>query len=222
MTRWLIASILALAVVPATAHRLDEYLQGTIFTIGRSRVEAQMTLTPGVAVFPRLIATIDTNADGLVSDAERDVYAARVLRDLSIAIDGHNLTPRLISIQFPAIDDMKEGRGEIRLDFEAELPPGSHERKLTFENHHESGISAYQVNSLVPRDPDIHIATQNRNYSQSLYELDYEQTGAPENSLKWLAPLAAILIIAVIVFVISRNSQPAQARTSPPVPSHRT
>lgn len=224
MTRRLIAAILSLAVAPEVfAHRLDEYLQGTIFSIGKSRVEAQMTLTPGVAVLPRLIASIDTNADGKVSDTERDAYARQVLRDLSIAIDGHNLTPRLISVQFPAMEEMKEGRGEIRLDFEADLPPGGRNRKLTFENRHQSGISAYQVNSLVSGDPDIHIGAQIRNYSQSLYELDYEQSSVSAIGLTGLLPVVVLLLIWLARSALnSRNSQLARARIFPAAPSHRT
>ena len=67
---------------------------------------------------------------------------------------------------------------EIQLEFEADLPRGGHDRKLTLQNHHQSRISAYQVNCLVPRDPGIRILAQNRNYSQSVYELDFVQAGA--------------------------------------------
>jgi len=54
MKAGILAAILALAVTPASAHRLDEYLQGTIVSIEKTQVRAQMTLTPGVAVFERL------------------------------------------------------------------------------------------------------------------------------------------------------------------------
>ncbi len=198
----LIAAILALAVTPALAHRLDEYLQGTIISVGKTQLQAQMTLTPGVAVFTRLMKIMDTDGDGTISGAEQSEYAARVLRDLSLTIDGHSLVPRLTSIQFPSIDEMKEGRGEIQLDFIANLPPGGRNRKLGIENHHLSGISAYQVNCLVPRDPDIRIAGQDRNYLQSVYALEYVQTDVrPDSpaslwsgSLSWLVPVAFVFM----------------------------
>lgn len=196
------AAILALTVTSAFAHRLDEYLQGTIVSVGKTRLQAQMMLTPGVAVFPAVMAAIDTDRSGAISEAERHVYAEKVLRDLSLTVDGHRLTPQLISIEFPAVGEMKEGRGEIELDFSADLPPGGRRRKLTIENHHESGISVYQVNCLVPSDPNIRIAAQKRNYTQSLYQLDYEQTDVVAESsisawtgrLVWLSPLALILL----------------------------
>ena len=53
---------------------------------------------------------------------------------------------------------------------------------------HLSGIGAYQVNCLVPHDPDIRIAGQDRNYSQGHYELEYEQANIhsdPTYVLSW-------------------------------------
>lgn len=189
MTSKLAAVILLFAGMPALAHRLDEYLQGTIISIEKDRLQAQTTLTPGVAVYPIVIAAIDTDGNGIISDTEQRAYGERVLHDLRLAIDGHRLIPRLVSMEFPAIEDMKEGRGEIRIEFSADLPRNGPNRKLTLENHHQSQIAAYQVNCLVSRDPDIRIVAQNRNYTQSLYELDYVQAGVRSGllSLAWWA-----------------------------------
>jgi hypothetical protein len=191
---WAVAIVL-FAGTPTLAHRLDEYLQGTLISVEQNRMNAQMTLTPGVAVFPTLIADIDLDADGVLSETERSVYANQVLHDLAIAIDGHSLTPHLRSVQFPGTDEMKEGLGEIRIEFDADLPSGGPKRKLTFENHHQSRIAAYQVNCLVSRDPDIRILGQNRNYNQSFYELDFEQASVQSSSLSFASmPVAALLL----------------------------
>ena len=197
------AAIFLLAGTAALAHRLDEYLQGTIISVEKSRVDAQITLTPGVAVFPFLIADIDANADGVISEAEQSAYAGRILRDVSISIDGHPLTPHLLSAEFPAIEEMKYGRGEIRIEFDARLPQGGPNRKLIFENRHQSRIAAYQVNCLVPRDPGIRILAQNRNYSQSFYELDFVQAGAPATSLSltWLTAAEKPLVMVALLLV---------------------
>ena len=50
-------------------------------------------------------------------------------------------------------------------------------RRLIFENHHQSRIAAYLVNCLVPHDRDIRFVAQNRNQQQSFYQLDYVQAG---------------------------------------------
>jgi hypothetical protein len=175
------AVIFLLTGTPALAHRLDEYLQGAIVSVGKDRVDAQLTLTPGVAVFPVVVAEIDVDGDGIISDIEQHAYSSRILRDLSLKIDGQVLAPRLVSMRFPAIAEMKAGRGEILIEFAADLPRGGPHRKLTFENHHQNRIAAYQVNCLVSRDPDIRILAQNRNYSQSSYELDFLQGGVRSN-----------------------------------------
>jgi hypothetical protein len=105
-------------------------------------------------------------------------------------------------MRFPTVDEMKEGLGGIQLDFDAGLPRGGRNRKLTFENRHLGRIAAYLVNCLVPRDADIRIAAQTRNYSQSIYELEYEDTGVPASAellawwpgrLMWVSPLALLL-----------------------------
>jgi hypothetical protein len=200
MTTRLTAAILILAGTPAFAHRLDEYLQGTIVSIEKNRLQAEMTLTPGVAVSPRLIASIDTDSNGAISEVEQRAYARSVLRDLSLTVDGYHLTLQLLSIRFPALDEMQDGRGEIKLEFQADLPHGGRNRKLILENRHQSGIAAYQVNCTVPRDPDIYIATQTRNYSQSSYELEYVQANvSPESASVELSPVAVVMFISLAI-----------------------
>jgi hypothetical protein len=132
---------------------------------------------PGVAVSAAVIASIDTNGDGALSESERQAYARRVMNDLSVSIDGERVMPRLVSVAYPSLDDMKQGVGEIHVDFAADLPRGGTKRSLIFENHHQSGISVYLVNSLVPRDKSIEITGQSRNENQSFYEVDFVQAG---------------------------------------------
>ena len=158
-----------------SAHRLDEYLQSTLFTVEKNHLAAQVRLMPGVAVFPAVFASIDTDGDGVLSAAEQRAYAERVLGDLSLTVDGVRVEPRLVSVEYPKVSDMKEGLGEITLQIAADLKPGGPRRKLVFENRHQSKISVYLVNCLVPRDPEIRLVSQDRNFQQSVYQLAYEQ-----------------------------------------------
>lgn len=207
MTIRIAVAIGVLAGLPLSAHRLDEYLQSTIISVEKGRLEAEVTLTPGVIVFPLLIVDIDADSSGSISEAEQRAYAGRVLKDLSLAIDGHRLSPKLVAMRFPAVDEMKEGRGEIQLDFTAGLPSGGRHRKLVLENQHQRRIAAYQVNCLVPRDPRIRIVAQNRNYTQSLYELEFEETDVHGELLStgvWLSSIA-LLLLARIMFLYRRQ-----------------
>ena len=200
---------------PTLAHRLDEYLQATTLSIERDRVQAQISLTPGVAVFPMVLAKIDTDTDGVISDAERQAYAERILRDLSLTVDGDRLRLRLVSSEFARTEEMKEGRGDIRLKFNADLPRSGPNRRLIFENHHLSPIAAYLVNCLVPRDPGIQVTAQKRNYEQSFYQLDYAQAGVRSSPRSlvwwsgaqgWLGP-AALLLLAPLSLLWRRRTR---------------
>jgi hypothetical protein len=123
------------------------------------------------------------------------------MRDLSFAVDGRPVIPHLVSAQFPSLEEMHDGRGEIRLELAADVPRSGPNRSLTFENRHQRAIAAYQVNCLVPADPDIRIVAQKRNYTQSEYRVEYEQTGVRLSSLSsgwwgdggWLSAVGMLL-----------------------------
>lgn len=117
----IIAAVFSLGA-PLFAHRLDEYLQATIVSVGDDHIRASVRLFPGVAVSSAVIAAVDLNHDGVFSEAEQQTYAQQVLHDLSVSVDGHKLTPVLRTVNFPAPIDMKEGLGEIHIEFTAELP----------------------------------------------------------------------------------------------------
>lgn len=155
---------------PAFAHRLDEYLQAIIISVAQDHIEASMRLIPGVAVSGAVISAVDSNGDGIFSDAEQQTYAHSVLRDLSLSVDGHLITPRLQAVSFPAAADMKAGIGEIHIEFTAELPAGAIRRTLVVENHHQPRMSVYLMNVLVPQDRNIQVIAQNRNPNQSYIE----------------------------------------------------
>jgi hypothetical protein len=175
----LIAAVTILLMLggPVSAHRLDEYLEATILSVEKDHVQASMRLIPGVAVSSSIIASIDSDGDGILSAAEQSAYAERVLGDLSLTVDGNRLKPKLVSASFPRVEEMREGLGEIHIEFRADLPPGGANRKLILENHHQVQKAAYLVNCLVPSDHDIRIVSQTRNEQQSFYQLDYVQAG---------------------------------------------
>ena len=200
-----LSAVIVLSVAaPAFAHRLDEYLQATTFLVEEDHVELQMRLTPGVEVFDRVLAAINATGDSVISEPEQRGYAEQVNRDLSLKIDGHRLQLRMLSFTFPAPKEMKEGLGDILLNFQADLPQGGINRRLTLENHHLNGISVYLVNCLVPSDPNIQITAQDRNYDQSFYQLDFTKTGVRSTSL--LA--GSLLLVGWIKQVADRCLRP--------------
>jgi hypothetical protein len=213
MNRLIAISAILLLGRSASAHRLDEYLEATLFSLEKDSVQAEMRLAPGVAVSSFVLRSIDTDGDGVISPAEQRAYAERVLREVTLSMEGESLTPRLTSVKFPPVEELKEGMGEIQFEFRADLRQGARHRKLVFENHHQSRIAAYMVNSLVPRDPNIRSLVQKRNEQQSLYQVDYEQVGTTgvlsvitDDGLGLLA-LAAALLLARLAYLLTPGSK---------------
>src|SRR5580658_7702747 len=131
-----IAAIVLCLCGVASAHRLDEYLQATMLSVEKDHLQLSMRLIPGIAVSSAVIASIDSNRDGVLSEAEQTAYSERVLGDLSLTIDGLRLTPKLVSVTFPQLAQMREGLGEIHIEFTADLPSGGPNRRIIFENRH--------------------------------------------------------------------------------------
>jgi hypothetical protein len=181
------AAVLLVCSIPAWAHRIDEYLQATILSLEPNQVQASMRLIPGVMVAPSVIATIDDNHDGSFSENEKRAYADQVLADLSLSIDGQAVKPQLDSWDIPDASHLRDGLGEIHLEYHVDLPPGTAvNRTLVLANRHLSGSSVYLVNVEVPQDRTLHVVDQKRNPRQSVYELDYQQVGtATESSGRW-------------------------------------
>jgi len=163
----------------ASAHRIDEYLQATLLSVESERVQASMRLVPGEVVAPSVIAGIDSDGDGIFSEAEQSAYAQRVLNDLSINVDAVATPPTLVSWRFPAPAQMREGLGEVLIDYMVTLPKHAGDRTFVLVNRHRSDQSVNLVNALAPGDATIRILDQKRNPNQSRYELDFRQdTGA--------------------------------------------
>lgn len=174
MRTGLLGCLLLVLASEALAHRLDEYLQATRVSVATNRIELSIDLTPGVAVAAQVLAVIDTDRNGHVSEDERAAYAQNVLNDIRVGLDEKLLALRVESTTFPALHDVKEGLGVIRIKATAPVAPlsvGSHTLSLT--NGHLPDISVYLVNALVPKDHSIQITKQTRDELQKHYRLEF-------------------------------------------------
>ena len=193
----LAALCFVLAGKAAWAHRIDEYLQATILSLDANRVNASMRLIPGVLVAPSVIALIDNNHDGVFSESEMKTYAERVLGDLSVTVDGQATAVQLDTWNVPEASHLRDGLGEIQIQYHVELPPSSGaSHSLALVNRHLNAGSVYLVNVEVPQDPRLRVVEQKRNPRQSVYELDYKQTpvgntssSSPSGLRTWLTGL---------------------------------
>ena len=162
----------------ASAHRIDEYLQATILSVEAGHVQASMRLIPGVLVASSIIDAIDIDHNGAFSSVEERAYAQLVLKDISLTVDGKPVHPTLGVLSFPELSRLREGLGEIHIEYDIPMPPGGPDRTLTLVNQHRREGSVYLVNVLAPQSGDFTIVSQKRNPQQSVYELDLRQTSA--------------------------------------------
>ena len=158
----------------AMAHRFDEYLQATRVSVATNRIDLSIDLTPGVEVADQVLAVIDRDRDGRLSDDERAAYTQSALKDLRVGLDERSLILHLVDASFPALHEVKRGLGVIRIKASAPVGPlaaGQHTLSLT--NAHLPAISVYLVNALVPRDRAITITRQTRDELQKGYRLEF-------------------------------------------------
>jgi hypothetical protein len=164
--------LLACLLVPAHAHRLDEYLQSTTIRIAPGRVALHLRLVPGVDVARQVWDGIDRDADGSLSNAEQQAYVTRVLHDLALTVDGNPAVLSVVTWSFPARADLSKGSSQISLGLDTQMTTGAGTHRLRLVSKHRPAPSVYIVNTLVPVDDGIRVTGQRRSADQAEYEVD--------------------------------------------------
>lgn len=154
---------------PALAHNVDQYLQSTQLAIHEGRVDGTMQLIPGDGVVDRILPIIDTDGDRVLSQAEGDAYARRVLGDLTLRADEKALKPELVAVTTPTFADMEDGLAGMSLTYRAALPPA---RALSFENRHQPDLSVYVVTATLP--DGFEVLSQRRDDAQASLRLMFQ------------------------------------------------
>jgi len=198
----LAAGLAAIAAVPLSAHRLDEYLQAARIAIDPGRVGIELDLTPGMAVAPAIVAGIDRDRNGSVDAGEGQAYAERVVSDIQLELDGRPLPVQLIGRSFPPVSAMLGGEGSIRLQLTATVPPlGAGAHRVRYRNAHRSDVGAYLANALVPVSTRVVVLSQTRDRDQRELVIEYDLRDDAENRLsRWgSAALVGALTLAAAV-----------------------
>jgi hypothetical protein len=198
------------AAAGLNAHQLDEYVQATLVSIEKGRVTLEVKLTPGVDIAPQVVAAIDRDADGRISEPEADAYAATVVGSLTLEVDGRARAVTLASRTFPAPAEMSEGLGTIRLKATAEFPAasgGSHQ--VFYRNLHRPELSVYLANALVPDDKAISIRGQQRDVQQRELRIDYEVSGDHRGRVA-----SGAIATLIIIWAAARTRRMAELRSS--------
>jgi len=202
------ALTLAIALAGGTgvsAHRLDEYLQAARIALQPDGVTINLDLTPGVAVAEPIIASIDSDRDGSLSQDEQRAYAGQVVRAQTIKVDGRPHSLDLVSWSFPELEALRRGEDAIRLHVRATLPSVSEgPHQLFFRNSHVPQPSAYLANALVPESARVSVTAQRRDGDQR--ELTIEYAVGAESTSSTPAWLLVGLIVAAVLMVRLREA----------------
>lgn len=217
------ASLLAATGRPAFAHQLDEYLQATTLDVQPDHVRVKLRLTPGVAVVETVLAQIDRDHDGVLSEDEKRAYVEHVRSDLELSIDDRKSPLNYVSATYPSVDAMREGNGEIVMMFDANVssPPGL-ERQLTFANRHRRDVSSYLVNAILAGNPPVRVLDQTRSEDQSTYHSTYARPDwlvlpiGMSSAVEWLIAIA--LVVGGILTMSKRRHPKENARACVVVP----
>jgi hypothetical protein len=198
---------------PASAHRLDEYLQASRISLDPAGLAVEIDLTPGASVADRVIARVDEDGDGVLSPNEQNVYAAMVLRDATLEIDGRRAELTLVDGRFPTSTAMREGTGAIQLRARGPAISTSGRHAVRFLNRHEPEMSVYLVNALMP-PAGITITGQRRDYWQHQITIDYAGEGAAATAWTLAAALVLIGIGGLTIYRVSSSPAPASSAPS--------
>ena len=173
MTRNAFFAAAALLLLPATAsaHRLDEYLQATTIGLARDHIALHLRLVPGVDVAEGIIRQIDTNHDGTLSHAEQQAYVSRIIKSLSLSLNGKPLSLTLNAVNFPSLTAIRSGTGTLDLRFTTDAALQKGPNHLAYSNHGAGPETVWLVNCLLPQDPELHVVNQERSENQSYYQL---------------------------------------------------
>lgn len=160
------------------AHPVNEYVQASYLTLTEDQILIDVNLTAGVLIGDAILADIDVDDDGIISDSEQIEYAEMVASELYLEADGQALTITLSDVEYPTITNLKGGEDAIRLHLTAPLPSiNVGDYQMVYENNFapESYDNVYLVNAFVQADVAdyIDITDQERDWYQQSMVLSY-------------------------------------------------
>ncbi len=187
----------------AAAHPLDELVQAAYLQLTPEGVELELDLTPGELVAGAMLKRMDLNGDGALEQREAEAYAAVVLGNLSLKLDGQSVPLELTKVSMPQTGVLLNGGGTLQLIANAKLPaqPGAH--TLEFSNANAPVKSGYLSNAFV-QSARLQMDRQTRSDDQSQYQLEYTLDGV--SGVSTALGVVGILVAAsgIALFVLWR------------------
>ncbi|MBC2606669.1 hypothetical protein [Pelagicoccus albus] len=138
------------------------------------RILATYRVVPGVEVYDQFEALIDRDGSGDISEEEERGYAQSLLDDSLLTLDGVGLSFKFVESQIWGRDVLVEGGGAIVVKASCDVTSESGLHVFEFVCSHQSEISGYLTNAMLPKDPNVFIRSQKRSHDQSRIRVSYE------------------------------------------------
>jgi hypothetical protein len=187
-------TLLALAIVGAPALALahaEHYGQAAYLRVTPDQIELELDLSPGSRVAAGVLARIDTNKDNELSVDEQRAYAASLLPELSLAVDGVPRALSLSRVDCPPASHLATGEAKLTLVFVASLAPlapGPH--RLEFGNLHAPVPSNYLAHAFGDRAV-VTLGKPTRDPTQQHLAMPFEILPGPARPAPSAAPAAS-------------------------------
>ncbi len=122
----ILGGVLALAGTPLFAHPHRDVDQQVALTLAADHVAAEIVIVPSINAGPTILARIDTDADGTISDVEADAFAQDVLATTELEVAGSPVFSEVTQVDVGDPDALEAGLGSIvistKTDVVIELP----------------------------------------------------------------------------------------------------
>ena len=137
ITALLAATAITVVVAPggeAYAHPHATIDQQVQISVGRSRVVVGFAIVPSAPEGTSILAHLDRDGDGMISDQEASAFARDVVAGATLTLDGERIALGEPDVTVPRAEAIASGTGTIRVTTQAPLPlAGSTERDLALD-----------------------------------------------------------------------------------------
>src|SRR5579872_6470883 len=170
--------LLLLSAGRAGAHPVDEVVQGAYLTLAPGEVRLELDLTPGTMVAAALLRDMDPNRDQRISDAEARAYAAHVLQQSTLMLDGTAAAWRLDKVSVPPYQNVLLATDTLKIYAVAARTERAGAHTLRYDNGYQPAKSQCIANIFLQPGAGWRYQVAGQRHSDDGRQLAVDYTGA--------------------------------------------
>jgi len=146
MQRFAFIVCLLACLETAGAHPHNYVDQQALLSVGANTVDVNIRIVPSFENGAAIFAAIDADGNGVVSQAEAAAFAAAVVANTSLEVDGNSIALQNATATVPYIDKVAAGFGIIEVDASAWFAlSGVGEHQIAFAISYDDFSHDWQV-----------------------------------------------------------------------------